>query len=352
MDRLLNAAGGVTNVVLPGVQAGAHGLAAGVLYGVEAVTAGSIDSVNAAAAREGHKFTHAAQNLKAGWAEVCGSNEAWYYGSSDPPPTAKKIWMVNIPDEKTIAELFVPGTHDTMTFARRASYVNTQTWTLEQQLDQGLRAFDIRVKHVGDELKCYHGSFYLGQEFKDVVHTFEQFLADNPSEGLLVSLSASGCPPTGEHSRSYGDQLQATFGNPEMWMFCSNPPTMGELRGKIYVLSRGAKYLSSPTPQDVQNNYKCANHDEFMAGVMAHATKPREPNTMYCNWLNAVGLDDDEILQNVTHAFRSDWAKTPAACAYLNNKTTYERVEEFLPTVIYMDFPGVQLVEQIIARNF
>ena len=55
-------------------------------------------------------------------------------------------WLSSCPQEIKITGLLLPGTHDTMTAPCPQRYYHTQTLTLEEQLETGVRFLDIRLR--------------------------------------------------------------------------------------------------------------------------------------------------------------------------------------------------------------
>lgn len=354
-DRIIEAgldvADCTANVVVPAVQTGTHAVAGGAAAAANGLTMGQVDAIGEFQDSQFDQMWHTAENTAAGWAEKTGAVEPFFWGSSRAPEKDSGCWMADIPDETPVVELFVPGTHDTMTFTSGASYVKCQVWSLEDQLKAGLRAFDVRIKHVDDTLLLYHGAFDLENSFNHVVQVFETFLDENPSETILASLSAAGCPPCGEHSANYHEEISRRFSDPGRWVCVADWPTLGEVRGKVLLASVGTSSYGSAAPQDIQNYWKEADHTIKIQHVLDHALRPREPQVLYSNWLNAVGLEG-EVMNNVYNAFSDDWAKSPSALAYQVNKGLFESLDQALPSVYFIDFPGADLIERIIARNF
>lgn len=349
LEGVLDGAAAVTNVAVPGLQAAGHAVAGGAAAAAHIATHGQVGADFRDS--EFKKMHHATDNMEAGLAEKLGRTRPHFCGSNIDVEEAGP-WMKDIPDTRLVTEMFIPGSHDSMSYGSGASFVQTQVLPLEKQLAVGLRAFDIRVKHDHDVLKICHGAFDLGFVFADVVKILEEWIAANPSEMLAVSLSCSGCGPVGEHAKTYHEALQSTFTRPELWVIPNDWPSLGSMRGKIMLASRGRNFYGKGGPIAVQNNYKESDQDVFLTGMCEFCCKPRDHGVLYANWMNAVGLNDDDAMANVKEAFQQDWAKSPAACAYQINKGALEHIATFLPCVFYLDFPGVDLIKIIRDRNF
>ena len=66
----------------------------------------------------------------------------------------------------------------------------TQDLTLQQQLDEGVRALDIRVQQNNDELIDVHGSLPIGNVkfVPDVMQVASDFLTQHPSETIVMQV--------------------------------------------------------------------------------------------------------------------------------------------------------------------
>ena len=70
-----------------------------------------------------------------------------------PAGGAPTDWMSRIDDDVALDCLAVPGTHDTMTH-RCDGYTTTQSLSLVEQLDCGVRFVDIRLRRLADFLSA------------------------------------------------------------------------------------------------------------------------------------------------------------------------------------------------------
>ncbi|MFZ6743702.1 hypothetical protein ACO0LC_10785 [Undibacterium sp. JH2W] len=109
-------------------------------------------------------------------------------------------WMSAIDDNALLAHVSLPGTHETMSHYGYGS--DCQQWTLAEQLQQGLRVFDIRLRYLeGDDGKVnfaiHHGNDYqyafLDSQFPYtddakyfVLDDCLAFLKNNPTECIVL----------------------------------------------------------------------------------------------------------------------------------------------------------------------
>ena len=113
-------------------------------------------------------------------AAACGGDS----GPTDPG------WMTALPDERNIAELSIPGTHESAALYEplNSGTAKCQNLTLGEQLAAGVRYFDIRCRHQSDGFEIYHGPLYQQQTFDQVLSTMYAFLDEHPPPTILMSV--------------------------------------------------------------------------------------------------------------------------------------------------------------------
>uniref|UniRef100_T1L240 Phosphatidylinositol-specific phospholipase C X domain-containing protein n=1 Tax=Tetranychus urticae TaxID=32264 RepID=T1L240_TETUR len=130
-----------------------------------------------------------------------GSTEA-YFNRDGRVNIANKNWMSNISDSVYLNHLSLPGTHDTMAFYG-GPLVQTQILTLDSQLRVGIRAFDIRCRHINDRFEIHHGPIYQKSDMDKVLQSMVTFLGNFPTEVLLVRIKEEHIPKNNQ--RSFAD---------------------------------------------------------------------------------------------------------------------------------------------------
>ena len=79
----------------------------------------------------------------------------WGHYNSDRSPNFRNNpkqnnWLSRVPDSTRVNKLSIPGTHDSGTYAcnwdQFCDESQCQSWSLKDQLDSGIRYFDLRVK--------------------------------------------------------------------------------------------------------------------------------------------------------------------------------------------------------------
>uniref|UniRef100_A0A3P9NYR3 Phosphatidylinositol-specific phospholipase C X domain-containing protein n=1 Tax=Poecilia reticulata TaxID=8081 RepID=A0A3P9NYR3_POERE len=145
-------------------------------------------------------------------------------------------WMASIPDATLVSAIAVPGTHESLTLSGGPLAV-TQVWTLEKQLNVGIRYLDIHAgiwfptnKEVG--IRDANWLFTQGVTFTAVVEKVLAFLDENGGEAVLMKVTLHGLYQD-RAARMVEQQLQRFEGR--IWRKVS-VPELGQVRGKIVFL--------------------------------------------------------------------------------------------------------------------
>ena len=128
-----------------------------------------------------------------------------------------------------------------------------KTWSLRMMLDAGVRALDIRLRHVDDSFTLEHGIVELPYAFdEDVRDVLQAFVSENPTEAILVFYQINDLGPS---TRTPEESLQESLdAHPNHWIAGSTIPTLGEARGKVV--------LANDMAREEQNEYDLATLGE------------------------------------------------------------------------------------------
>ena len=96
-------------------------------------------------------------------------------------------WMKYIDDDAVVTDLAIPGSHDSGCI-EMPWYAATQDLTFAEQLDRGVRYFDIRVNDKGGDLVIFH-SVVNGVDYEGVLRDIDEFMDAHPSEFLVLDFS-------------------------------------------------------------------------------------------------------------------------------------------------------------------
>jgi 1-phosphatidylinositol phosphodiesterase len=206
--------------------------------------------------------------------------------------------MADIRDDVLLSEMALPGTHDSGTYDKHIESVITQTLNFNQQLDYGIRVFDIRIRHIGNSFALHHGPVFLNVMFKDFLDAANDFLDKNPSETILFRLKEEHDPEN--NTRSLKDTLEyylSSYGHHYL-QTTNKDITLGEARGKFIILSNNANfndYGLNYTTFNIQDNYNLKTnwdlHDVKWSSIKSQISRAigGDKKTFYINYLSGSG---------------------------------------------------------------
>lgn len=153
-------------------------------------------------------------------------------------------WMSAVSSSARLTEINIPGTHDSATKYVSAGFIScTQSLSISQQFENGVRYIDTRFKKVENKFLAVHGianckvsgsAFAEDLTASHIIADCKAFLSSNPTETILFQLK--------EEESSAGVDFYTSFYNlyiknsPESWFIENRIPTLGEVRGKIVLL--------------------------------------------------------------------------------------------------------------------
>lgn len=167
-------------------------------------------------------------------------------------------WMKRLPDDAYVANLSIPGSHDTGTgngfpgittsiygpFGNK--YARTQEKSFQDQWELGVRAFDMRPAVKDGYLNDNHGIMPTNLRFDNALYFLRDKLIENPSEFTIIHLLHASAGD--DNASNYGEMLLELVGRDDLKdFFIDFKPTLTvrEMRGKILLLSRD-QYADSP----------------------------------------------------------------------------------------------------------
>lgn len=207
-------------------------------------------------------------------------------------------WMSALPDQTPMKAVSTPGTHDACChditgvaaqlatskwkplFAAAAvvpaagllgltaaEYVVrvlalTQTLNIRQQLDAGVRFFDLRP-YFGDgqTLPIYHGIVRTTSTLPGVLREITNFLSQHRSEYVVLRLKAEGDSLSGSARRNLLQQCLTPFSNFVSPRISKDTWQVSDVRGKMVLLLDGIDSLPAPFHSESWSN--ASIQDEF-----------------------------------------------------------------------------------------
>ena len=161
-------------------------------------------------------------------------------------------WMSQVPDNLLLSQLTIPGTHDSASLFESATslgFAKTQNLNLGQQLNLGVRFFDIRLNK---NLDVYHGPVFQRLTFSQVISTCAGFLRTNPSEAILMMINASDPGDNNKDPDPFARAVgNAMNGAGSLFSLGKQIPTLGDVRGTIQLLRRYPAGRTTPVGIDL-----------------------------------------------------------------------------------------------------
>lgn len=160
-------------------------------------------------------------------------------------------WMQDIEDNRLVCKMSIPGTHDTGAYNVSLG-VKTQDKNIEQQLNSGIRFFDIRLVHDNGILKLCHASaiFHDRNLVDNVLKTTVEFLKEHPSETVIMTIKRDHDLDKDGGTKYRGALQKALEGDrtltPYMVKSFRSDFTLGDLRGKMLIISRDG-WITTPS---------------------------------------------------------------------------------------------------------
>lgn len=280
-------------------------------------------------------------------------------------------WMSAIPNYKSLADLSIPGTHDTATYnvsfwQKVISWIQCQDQALPEQLSRGIRCLDMRCRRDNNKLVMVHGPSDLGIDFRSMIDVCIDFLKAHPGETIIMYVKEEG---TATNTTLSFEKILNDYIKSAPFYTGNTVPTLGTVRGKIVLMRRfpgsiGIDQTNWPdnstfdvsvggTAFHVQDEYDISN----FFGVL-HKWKAIENclaaassgigggKKWYVNFTSAVAIP--------TIAPRS-MALDADIYGMNGNLSRYLRKNKGVPVgTVMMDFPfshGDVIVHEIISRN-
>lgn len=321
-----------------------------------------------------------------------------YFRNAEDGFSNRSTWMAEIRDDVSLSELALPGTHNSASYTQALESVATQTLDFQQQLDAGLRVFDIRIRHTSNAFALHHGAFYLDQMFGDFLDSVTGFLKSNPSETVLFRLKvdhAAADDNTQTLVETLDDYL-AKAGSTYLRTVDPNIP-LGDARGKFVILSNVSEFNShglSYASFNIQDEFSLSTnwdlYDKWLKVKQQLAVAVAgDKNEVYVNYLSGSGGAFPYFVASghsspgtsaprlatglTTPLFDSSYPDFPRVSCFIGictiafegtNTLTRDKVAEYnagVPTggstpgrsvgIIMADYPGDGLIEEIINNN-
>ena len=288
-------------------------------------------------------------------------------------------WMARLGDDVSIADVYLPGTHDSGTqFCDLRYFSQCQASPISLQLKDGYRYLDIRLGEVTDKegnrslnlfngfCKCKVGNLVWSDPLKldSVLSMCYSFLESNPTETIVFAVKME----QGEDVASFQQLLHEYIEkDADRWYLSDTIPRMAECRGKLVLMRRyedankygkksGIQYFWADQGSkedktlhavvEQQDNYKLIVQDRykytvknkwkaFIAGLEFSTTEKADLKVSFLSSAGSLKFD---------HPY--DQAKT------LNKNFLAEDISGYAPVWIIQDFSNPLLAQHVYELNF
>ena len=304
-----------------------------------------------------------------------------YAGYSNPD------WMAGVDDSKSLADISIPGTHNSLSTSGNL-YSITQTLDVTEQLDMGIRYYDVRFKYKDGVLQVYHGDYKQPLTFDEFMGTVSTFLYAHPTETVLIRIQNEAGASVDESEFFNRFTVVSNKYNDQKIIPSSITPRLGDVRGK-FIFIRDFNVYGGRIGLDrrdffIQDIYTVqTNWDLYRKweDVKWHFNKIKSNNgrNISLNYLSgsniafpyfvasgksSAGSYDPQLWTGVSTVDRGKYPDFPirdclgALCRIYfagTNQLTNAWIENGKLTnnlgVVVMDFPGGGLVNNIILQN-
>ncbi|KAK6180526.1 hypothetical protein SNE40_012666 [Patella caerulea] len=282
---------------------------------------------------------------------VSASIQNKYYSTTSTTSLDNQDWISLIPNSRTIRDISIPGTHNTVSFFG-GPYAQCQTLPLLEQYKAGIRFVDIRCRHIENELPVYHGIMHQNIDLYGVMNDTVQFLNQNPREMILMRIREEAAPRDSTQSittsirNCINSYPQHRFWQSVTW------PTLGQARGKIIILQEFDTHHFIWVPYRSMN---IEDHWNVPGLSRRHLLAKWRHVKAHLKRISG-GTGDSRVHLGYTSG--ASFMAFPYAVAMRLNRHLWKffRQEERRHCVSYgiigMDFPGDVLINQIIEKNF
>lgn len=218
-----------------------------------------------------------------------------YYRNASDGFTAKPKWMDTLRDDVMLSEIAIPGTHDSGAYKNFVDSVVTQALNFDQQLEYGIRVFDIRIRHTNNAFALHHGNVFLDVMFGDFMNSVDNFLSNNPSEIVLFRLKQEKAPDnnnTQSMSETLGYYIESHKN--KYFNLQSMDTKLGDIRGKYMILSNNIAFHNYGLYYELTNtqdkfhfttNWDLYSKWEKIKKQLERATNGQK-NKIYINYLS------------------------------------------------------------------
>jgi 1-phosphatidylinositol phosphodiesterase len=255
---------------------------------------------------------------------------------SPKPSGSQNTWMTKLPN-RLLSELTIPGTHDSCCKDAVNTNLQTQVWSIEHQLEAGIRYFDLRCRHVSNKFKIYHWTFDCGVTFKEVIASLRLFLLTNPREAIIVRIKEEYIADGS--SRTFLETFEEEFTpHTDIFYATEHIPYLDEVRGKIWpIFDFPYQYGYKWSDMNLQDHWDIKDNEDIETKV-SHIRLHFERSI--------VNIDRQKLFINHCSGTGHLW---PDEVAKRTNKISFDYSGRL--GIVVFDYPSEDIIHHLICQN-
>ena len=265
-----------------------------------------------------------------------------HFCTEQSPKTEKKNWMSTLSDSTPIYLMTIPGTHNSC--ALYGTFLaQCQSWSIPNQLNAGIRYFDLRLRLNENKLQLQHGPIEQKIEFSEVIKFFSEFLKENQSEFIIMAIQEEYKPiKKGKSFEELFNDKIINYKN-QIINFRFNDEinfTLGELRGKILFIKLFEGKIHRRRGIQVQNEWVC----NYKSNIVDKKRKVKRFFNKAIHFINQKNLFINYLSASSDYLLLS-----PGEIAKNINKEVFKFKGRL--GIILCVFPGENLISYLIEQN-
>ncbi|KAL2885156.1 1-phosphatidylinositol phosphodiesterase [Ceratocystis lukuohia] len=277
-------------------------------------------------------------------------------------------WMDAIADDVLLSQLSIPGTHNSVTDRLRNVAFDydipnrSQNVPLLEQLASGIRYFDITCHYMAiGYLQVYDGKYDTSYFFSYVLEVMADFLDEHPRETVILRIQKSKIRTDIEAFLSYWNKFiipdngyrfsrRVYYKSDDT---INTVPTLGEVRGKIFILQ---DFQTTP-PGRFGLPWDSPSVSNYNPGISSTYFLGLKWADVLANIKRSSSSCSNKLC--ITHTTATGKAKPISVAAGTRYSAGMNRrLGQYLARskvkcigIIALDFPGQNLVDQIVKLN-
>ncbi|OHT10806.1 1-phosphatidylinositol phosphodiesterase [Tritrichomonas foetus] len=281
-------------------------------------------------------------------------------------------WMELIPDSTPICKIKIPGTHNSGAGPNTAKSISKMInfaaqchgLDIKEQINQGIRYVDVRLKLDNECLNIYHGMIKYNSSFSKVLQDISNFLRENPSEAIFMRIHREDSDIKARRKNISDEQFMSNLVNylrqyENIIYTNENPnPTLGEVRGKFMIFDM--RHVENPQAYSPYKIYKMVKQSEYKL----KSTRQGIQNKVSCvkEGMSESIRQDGELFVNEVNSVGSvpvmSFIPSPKRMAEIMNNEVEKLLMNRIPFqgVLMFDFPEIsnsgRLIEMVYEQNF